>query len=342
MKKLRFVLVGTGNIATTYVRAAANVEEAEIVGVVSRSAERAARYAADNGFETSAVDLASVGVPYDAVMLATPNGLHHRDTLAAAALGKHVLTEKPLDVTLPKMDEMIAVCREAGVRLGVSFQRRMSPANIELKRMLDARAFGKIYVTDLFVKFLRPQSYYDSAEWRGTLAVDGGGPFMQQASHNVDTLTWFFGLPRTVMAKTARLAHHGIEVEDHGTAVLTWPDGMFGTIIASTVTAPGFPVRMELHSEKGSFVTVNDEVVDWKMEGVTPPAVAPSKAIHSGAGAAGVAVTETGGHEAIIRDFCHAVWEGRDPVVSGEQGRATGLVIDSIYRAAREGREITL
>lgn len=342
MKKLRFVLVGTGNIATTYVNAAANVEEAAIVGVVSRSPERATKYAAEKGFETSAVSLEKIGVPYDAVMLATPNGLHHRDTLAAASMGKHVLTEKPLDVTLPKMDEMIAVCRKAGVRLGVSFQRRMSPVNIALKKMLEERAFGKIHVTDLFVKFLRPQSYYDSAEWRGTLEVDGGGPFMQQASHNVDTLTWFFGAPRTVMAKTALLAHSGIEVEDHGTAVLTWPDGMFGTIIASTVTAPGFPVRMELHSEKGSFISVNDEIVDWKIEGVEPPAVAPAKAIHSGAGAAGVAVTETGGHEAIIRDFCHAVREGRDPAVSGEEGRRTGLVIDSIYRAAREGREITL
>lgn len=342
MQKLRFLLVGSGNIATTYVKAAANVEEAEIVGVVSRNLERAKNYASANGIGAAGESIERIEAEFDAVMLATPNGLHHRDTLTAARLGKHVLTEKPLEITLPKMDEMISVCREAGVRLGVSFQRRMSPANIELKKMLDSGVFGKIHVADLFVKFHRPQSYYDSAAWRGTMEVDGGGPFMQQASHNVDTMTWFFGLPRTVTAKTALLAHTGIEVEDHGTAILRYPNGMFSTIIASTVTAPGFPVRMELHCEKGSFITVNDEVVEWLIDGVRPPSVKPAKAIHSGAGAAGVAVTDTGGHEAIIRDFCEAVREGRDPAVSGEDGRRTGLVIDSIYRAAREGREIEL
>jgi UDP-N-acetyl-2-amino-2-deoxyglucuronate dehydrogenase len=342
MEKLRFVLVGTGNIARTYVNAVKNVGEAEIVAVVSRNLERAKAYAAANGFPAAAESISAVGAPFDAVMLATPNGLHHRDAVEAAGAGKHVLTEKPLDVTLKNMDRMIEACRKANVRLGVAFQRRMSPANIELKKLLDRGAFGRVYVADLFVKFFRGQDYYDSAAWRGTLEVDGGGPFMQQASHNVDTLTWFFGTPSKVLAKTALLAHTRIEVEDHGTAILSYPGGMFGTIIASTVAKPGYPVRMEIHAEKGSVILVNDEVVSWDVEGVQRPEVRAAKEIHSGAGAAGVAVTDTGGHEAIIRDFCRAVWEGRDPAVSGEEARKTGLVIDSIYRSAREGREVSL
>ena len=135
MQPVRFVLVGTGNIARTYVSATAKVAKAEIVGVVSRDARRAGEYARDNGFPASSDSLESIAVPFEAVMLATPNGLHHLDALRAAALGKHVLTEKPLDVSLENMDRMIEACRQADVRLGVAYQRRMSPANILLKKI---------------------------------------------------------------------------------------------------------------------------------------------------------------------------------------------------------------
>ncbi len=342
MQPVRFVLVGTGNIAGTYVNATANVAGAEIVGVVSRDAGRAAAYAAEHSLGASGTGLDTIETDYEAVMLATPNGLHCHDTLAAAALGKHVLTEKPLDVTIAKMDEMIAACRKADIRLGVALQRRMSPANIAMKKLLDSGALGKLYAADLHVKFLRGQDYYDSAPWRGTMEIDGGGPFMQQASHNVDTLAWFFGLPARVQAATGLLAHTGIEVEDHGAAILTWAEGMIGTIVASTVTKPGFPVRLEIHTERGSVLTVNDEIVSWDVEGVEQPEVAVSETIHSGAGAGGAAVTDTSGHEAIIEEFCSAVREGRDPAVSGEEARRTGLLIDTIYRAAEAHRELEL
>jgi UDP-N-acetyl-2-amino-2-deoxyglucuronate dehydrogenase len=342
MQPVRFVLVGTGNIAGTYVNATANVAGAEIVGVVSRDAGRAAAYAAENSLGASGTALDTIETDYEAVMLATPNGLHCRDTLAAAALGKHVLTEKPLDVTIAKMDEMIAACRKADIRLGVALQRRMSPANIAMKKLLDSGALGKLYAADLSVKFLRGQDYYDSGPWRGTMEIDGGGPFMQQASHNVDTITWFFGLPARVQAATGLLAHTGIEVEDHGAAILTWAGGMIGTIVASTVTKPGYPVRLEIHAERGSVLTVNDEIVSWDVEGVEQPEAAVTETIHSGAGAGGAAVTDTSGHEAIIEDFCSAVHEGRDPMVNGEEARRTGLLIDTIYRAAESHSEVEL
>jgi len=342
MEPVKFVLVGTGNIANTYVTATSKVGEARIVAVVSRNLERARKYADENGLGVPADSLGSVSVNYEAVMLATPNGLHHCQAIEAASLGKHVLTEKPLDVTLKNMNRMIEACRTADVRLGVSYQRRMSPANIALKKILDDGLLGKVYAADLSVKFYRGQDYYDSADWRGTLEIDGGGPFIQQASHNVDTITWFFGLPARVTANTALLAHTGIEVEDHGAAFLSYPDGMIGTIIASTVAKPGYPARLDIHAEKGSVITVNDEIVNWDVEGVPQPEVETAEVIHSGAGASGVAVTDTSGHEAIIRDFCHAVREKKDPAVNGEEGRKTGLVIDTIYRAAKKGKEISL
>jgi predicted dehydrogenase len=218
----------------------------------------------------------------------------------------------------------------------------MSPANIALKKLLDSGALGKLYAADLTVKFLRGQDYYDSAPWRGTMEIDGGGPFMQQASHNVDTVTWFFGLPARVQAATGLLAHTGIEVEDHGAAILEWADGMIGTMVASTVTKPGFPVRLEIHAEKGSVLTVNDEIVQWDVDAVAQPEVKISDVIHSGAGAGGAAVVDTSGHEAIIADFSESIRTGREPAVPGEEARKTGLLIDTIYRAAAARSQVEI
>ena len=339
-KKIKFALVGTGNIAGTYVKAASRVDEAEIVAAVSRNAERAAQFAKENSIAEGAGSLADIKGEFDAVMLATPNGLHHRDALEAFRLGKHVLTEKPLDVTVEKMQEMVKKAAEAGRLLGVTFQRRTVHDAQAVKKLLDRKAFGKVYAVDLAVKFFRPQSYYDSAEWRGTMEIDGGGPFIQQASHNVDTLVWMFGLPAKVFARTALVAHSGIEVEDHGVALLTYPDGMLCTVIASTAAAPGYPVRIELHTERGTVVLINDEITRWDIEGIPNPAQKMTETVHSGAGADGVKVADTSGHEAIIADFCRAIVEGRAPLVPGTDGLRTGILIDTIYRSAREGCEV--
>ncbi len=204
------------------------------------------------------------------MILATPNGLHHEGILEAAALGRHVLTEKPLEISLKAADRSIAACRRAGVTLGVSFQRRMSPDNAAVKALIGSGKLGRLFAADLAVKFFREQSYYDSAPYRGGWAIDGGGPFMQQACHQVDLYLWFFGMPQAVKSFTATLAHR-MEAEDHGAAVLRHADGMIGTIVASTVARPGFPARLEIHAEAGSIVMENDVITRWMVDGVDNP-----------------------------------------------------------------------
>lgn len=169
---MRFAIIGTGNIARTYVAAVEKLPGLEVVGFVSRSGRRP-EYA-PGGHEV-ARSLGEIRGNFDAVILATPPGLHHVDAIAAAELGKHVLTEKPLDVTRENMDAMITACRDAGVKLGVTYQRRMSPDNQAVKKLLDDGAMGRIYAADLSVKFYRDQAYYDSAPYRGTYDIDGGG-----------------------------------------------------------------------------------------------------------------------------------------------------------------------
>jgi UDP-N-acetyl-2-amino-2-deoxyglucuronate dehydrogenase len=325
---MRFVIAGTGNISRTYHTVISKLPGTEVVGFVSRRGNRPAYLPSDVAVET-ATELDDLTVDYEAVVLATPNGLHRDGAVAAARLGKHVLTEKPLEVSLERMDAMIGACRRADVRLGVAYQRRMSPDNRALKALLDDGRLGRLYAADLSVKFFRDQAYYDSAPYRGTWEIDGGGAFTQQASHNVDLYCWFFGMPERVVSMWGTLGHD-VEVEDHGVALLRHADGMIGSIIASTVARPGFPARLEVHAERGSIVLENDVITTWEADGLENPSTPPSGVIHSGAT---VAVTDTAGHEAVVSDFVQAVRERRDPAIPGESARLATELILKIYGA---------
>jgi predicted dehydrogenase len=329
----RFAIVGSGNIAGTYVRAIRRVPGASLVAVVSRSGARPAGVQPADRVEV-APSLRDVRADFDAVILATPNGLHPEGAVEAAALGRHVLTEKPLATDLAAADRAIAACREAGVTLGVCFQSRMSPDNIAARRLIAGGALGRILAADVAVKYYRGQDYYDRAPYRGTRAMDGGGVFMQQACHQVDLYGWFFGRPAAVRGVMGTMAHR-MESEDHGAAILVHENGMIGTFVASTIARPGFPARFEIHAEAGSFLMENDVIKEWLVEGVPNPSRPPAAPLHNGAGAAGAAVTDTTGHEAIILDFLGAVREHRPPAVDGGEARLATELILSIYAAAR-------
>lgn len=321
-----FVVIGSGNICQTYFNAIERIEEATIVGLVSRSKKRPDFLLSDIAVVTQLQDLQ---LEFDAVIIATPNGIHHTSAIAAAELGKHVLTEKPLDITVENMELMISACRKADSKLGVTFQHRMSPDNKILKEYISNDSFGRIYSADFTVRCWREQSYYDSGEWRGTWKTDGGGPFMQQACHELDLYTWFFGMPSEVHSFTDTF-HHDIEVEDHGAALFRHENGMIGTFMASTVAYPGFPPTLTLHTEKGTVVVTNGKIIDWSIEGIANPSISIDAAIHSGAASA--AVTDTFGHEAIITDFIEAVRQDRDPAVPGESARLGTELALRIYQ----------
>jgi predicted dehydrogenase len=306
----------------------------EITGLVTRTKANAERKIAEHAELAGAEIAESISElrnDFDAVIICTPNGTHHPHCLEAARLGKHVFTEKPLEVTVGKMNEMIAACAEKNLQLGVAFQRRMSPDNLTMKKLLEKGALGKVFAADLNVKFFRDQkAYYDTAEYRGTWWGDGGGALMMQGSHNVDIYCWFFGMPDKVSAMTDTFAHD-LEVEDHAAALLRHSDGMIGSIIASTATKPGFKPRLEIHSDKGSVVMENDCIVHWSVEGVENPAAPVEKGIHDGST---VAVTDTAGHEALLKDFMEAVETGRSPLVSGDSSKLCVELILKIYEAA--------
>jgi predicted dehydrogenase len=320
----RFAIVGSGNISSAYIQSIGNLPDVELVALVSRSGRRPEDLPANVPVCPS---LSQVDRPFDSVILATPNGLHCQGAIKASGLGKHVLTEKVLDISREAMDRMTEACEQAGVKLGVAFQRRMSPDNVAIKKLVEAGTFGRIFAADMQVKFYRDQAYYDSAPYRGGYEVDGGGAFIQQAAHNADLLCWLFGMPDKVVSMLGTF-DHDIEAEDHGTALFHYPDGMIGTFCASTVCRPGYPTRLEMHAEAGSVVMENDQITTWSVDGVDNPSAADFD-VHDGATSA--AVSDTAGHEAIIRDFVQAVREDRDPAVPPASGRLATELVLQIY-----------
>lgn len=324
----RFVLVGSGNIGGTYAKAIANLDGAALSGLVSRSGRRPDYLPDDLEIAPS---LGEFSGDYDASILCTPNGTHHTFACEAAALGKHVLTEKVLDITRGNMDAMTLACNDAGVTLAVTYQRRMSPDNVAMKQLLKSGALGKVFAADMRVKFYRDMAYYNSGDYRGGYAVDGGGPFIQQAAHNVDIFVWFFGMPKKVVSMLDTF-EHDIEAEDHGVALMRYADGMIGTITASTATKPGFAPVLEIHSDRGSVIMENDEITAWHVDGVEPPNRRdPDFEVHSGSDSA--AVTDTAGHEAILQDFIDAVEDGRPPAVPASSGRLATELVLQIYES---------
>jgi predicted dehydrogenase len=270
----------------------------------------------------------------DAVCLCTPSGLHAEQTLAAARAGKHVLVEKPMALRLPDADAMIAACSEAGVQLGVALQRRTAPGLRELHDAIRAGELGRLVLGTASVPYFRPQSYYDSGAWRGTWALDGGGALMNQGIHLVDLLLWLMGGEAEVVGASGEALDHEIEVEDCVVAALRFSTGARGAVVATTAAAPGFPHRVEIYGTRGGAQIEGDALVRW--EGAAPrlrPQAPESVAAGSGSNPA----IGAAGHTLVMKDFVASIREGRDPLVSGEEGRRCLALVLAVYAAAGLG-----
>ncbi len=339
-EKIRFALIGAGSIAGKYVEAFRKVEDANLLGVVTRNPEKAQAFAQANGIQHWAADMESLfgSADVDAVVIATPSGLHGEHTIKAAQFGKHVLCEKPLDITLEKIDAMRGACEKAGVKLGCAFQFRTFEHNQIAYHAIRAGKLGRIYIANAFLKNFRTQQYYDSGAWRGTWALDGGGPFMQQGAHAIDLMVWMMGRARRVFAWTRTVAHD-IETEDMGQAIVQYENAAQGLLEASTVVIPGYPNRLEFHGEKGSIILSEAEIIDWQVEGVEKPVL--EGASHTSGSSEATAIG-TLGHQKLIADFIEAIRQDRRPLVDAESARASVELIQAIYQSARLGKTVEI
>ena len=247
----------------------------------------------------------------DVVCICTPSGAHMEPAVRAAAAGKHVVVEKPLEITLARCDAIIDACDRAGVRLCTIFPSRFTAANLRLKEAIALGRFGRLTLGDTHVKWWRTQEYYDSGGWRGTWQLDGGGALMNQAIHNVDLLYWLMGDVESITAHTATLAHARIEVEDTAVASLRFRNGALGVIEAATSAYPGLLKRTEIHGDRGSARVEQDDITLWEFQEKVPSdnEVYAAMAAQSGfkAGASDPRGITHVGHRDQLIDFLEAI-----------------------------------
>jgi UDP-N-acetyl-2-amino-2-deoxyglucuronate dehydrogenase len=344
-----FGIIGCGMIAEFHTRAINEIDNARVIGAWSRNLANAEKIAglASGGcpiFDDLDVLLAQPGL--DVVCVCTPSGAHLEPSVLAARAGKHVVVEKPLEITLPRCDAIIEACESAGVRLCTIFPSRFTAANIRLREAITLGRFGRLTLGDTHVKWWRTQQYYDSGGWRGTWQLDGGGALMNQAIHNVDLLSWLMGDVVSVTAFTATLAHKRIEVEDTAVAALQFQNGALGVIEAATSAYPGLLKRTEIHGDRGSARVEQDDITLWEFQEKVPSdnAVYAAMAGQTGfkAGASDPRGITHIGHRDQLVDFLDAIDTGREPLVDGREGRKSVEIIRAIYRSASERTIVAL
>jgi UDP-N-acetyl-2-amino-2-deoxyglucuronate dehydrogenase len=336
---IRLALVGCGRISRNHFDAIAKLDELLLVAVcdVVEARAREAGEAHDVPWFVSYEQMLEQ-VPSDAVVIATPSGLHPQHGIMAARAGRHVISEKPMAISLAAADALVRACDDHDVHLFVVKQNRLNPPIQLLKRAIDRGRFGRIYMANCTVRWTRPQEYYDQAPWRGTWEFDGGA-FMNQASHYVDLIQWLVGPVESVIAKTATLARR-IEAEDSGVAVLKFRSGAIGTIEVTMLT---FPRNLEgsitILGEKGTvkiggtavnkvdhwtFAEYDDDDKQVELANTNPPSVYGF------------------GHEAYYRNVVGVLRGQAVPDTDGRAGRKSLELILGIYESAKTGRDVPL
>lgn len=343
--RIGVALVGCGIIGAVHARALSQIEGADLVAVVDPVGEKASRLAAEFGCEAADLDSALGRSDVDVVSICTPSGLHGPLGAQAAAARKHVLVEKPIEITLESADALIAACRGAGVSLGVISQHRFDPGVLALRHLLETGQLGRLLHADVIVKWYRSQAYYDSATWRGTWNLDGGGCLMNQGVHYVDLLQWMMGSVDRVFARCTSAAHE-IEVEDIAMALLTFHNGAVGSLVVSTAAYPGFPERLEISGTNGTVVVVAGQLKLCELKddgGDDAPYGRPAEDLGVARSAADdPAEVAEAAHAAQIEDFVRSVADGRPPTVTGDEARKSLEIILAIYESARSGTEVRL
>ena len=346
-------IVGCGMIASFHVQALNEIPGTRVVALFDQIPASAAKLQKEvqekwNIRCDTAPDLETLlnRKDVDVVIITTPSGNHMEPAVAAAFAGKHVVVEKPMEITLERCDRIIDACDRNKVKLCTIFPSRFGDANRELKAAVAAGRFGRLTLGETTCKWWREQSYYDQGGWRGTWALDGGGAVMNQAVHNVDLLLWMMGEVTNVMGFTATLAHERIEVEDTAVACLRFKSGALGVIQATTSVWPGYPKTIAIHGDKGSAVIEQEDLLRWDFKDPKRDDDAIRQRFAQKVGASGgssnpAAISHVG-HAHQLSDFVEAIRANRVPLVDGREGRKAVEVILSIYASTRTGRQVEL
>ena len=347
---LRFGIVGCGVIGPVHAEAIAILPDAQLVSVVDINPRQAQKLASQYGARpyTQLQEMLD-SEPVDVVIICAPSGLHGELACQVMRSGRHVIVEKPMEITREAMDEMLRVQQATGVKLAVISQHRFDQASLQVRELIEEKAFGRLVLGNAIVPWWRSQQYYDSGDWRGTWKLDGGGVLMNQSIHSIDLLQWLMGPVKSIFGYTDTLVHH-METEDVAVAVLRFASGSLGTIAATTGAYPGVTTRIEIFGDQGSAVIENDRLSYLHLarddtQSISSYGVAPQERKQheeSGSASQNPAALSASSHALQIADMMRAIREDGTPIVDGYAARLPIEIILSIYESARLQKEVTL
>ena len=344
-----FGVVGLG-MGTHHCAAIQRAAGARLVAVCDADEERLGRIAAEYGcagYRDYGEFLADEAVAV--VNIATPSGTHAQLAIAAAAAGKHLIVEKPADITVERVDEMMAACEKHGVLAAGIFQARFDALNLRIHETVVSGRLGKLIGVHGHLPWYRTQEYFNGTHgsWKGTWSMDGGGSLMNQGVHTVDLLQWFAGPVATVFGQFGIYAHE-IEAEDQVAAVLRFANGALGTLYTTTCCYPGYDQRVTLYGERGSIIKEEGTLISWKLaddgkgaeEAEMMGRFGPGAG--KGSGAADPMAVSFAGHAQIVTDMVSAMRDNRPPAITLASARHAVEIINSIYESGRTGAAVEL
>ena len=338
-----FGIVGTGMIANYHakaIRALGATHGVYVAAALDSAPSRARDFAEKNGvpFHTDSAEAFFARPDIQVVCITTPSGAHLEPALQAIAAGKHLIVEKPLEITVERVDALLDAARQAKVKVAAIFQARLSRGARALKQALDDGRFGRLSLCSAYIKWHRSAAYYSG--WKGTLKIDGGGAVINQAIHAIDLLQWLAGMPEEIFAFKTRRVHLGIEAEDTACAALRFGCGALGTIEATTAVYPGWERRIEICGEFGCAAIEDDRIVRWDFREMTPADSAllasPDNA-SAGSGAGAPDQIDFTGHQRQIEDMVLSLRNGTPLLIDGSQARNTVVLVRALYESAESG-----
>lgn len=338
MDKVRVALIGCGRVASVHAEALRALDITELVACVDIRKERAERFS-----EMYTDGKAKVFTDYkealamddvDAVEICLPHYLHAQVTIDALNAGKHVLTEKPMAITLEDMDAMIATAEKTGKTLGVIFQNRYNDSTVAVKEAIDSGKLGKILGARAFITWKRTDEYYSQSDWKGTWDKEGGGVLIDQAIHTIDLMQYLISPPKRISASYATRAHSLIHVDDVAEAVIEFENGAIGCVYANCFYVYDAPIYLEIVGEKGRAEIRADRATLYignKTTYVEPTVEPTTGKTYWGAS-----------HSRQIQNYYHSLLEGKQPDIDGKKGRVAAAMVLAMYESARTGKPVDM
>ncbi|WP_020617924.1 Gfo/Idh/MocA family protein [Paenibacillus daejeonensis] len=335
---VRFGVIGAGLIADFHLRALQAIPGAVVVAVSSRRESRAREvgeregcpWTTDYGELLARPDL-------DAVCVTTSSGSHYEIGMAVLRAGKHLIMEKPLAMTGAQCEGLVEEARSRMLLLSTISQRRFEPQHQAIQEVIAAGKLGRLLLAEAECPYYRDQAYYDSADWRGTIAEDGGA-LMNQGIHSVDLLLWLVGSPVHRVYGCVSTMTHQMEAEDIGLAFLQFRSGTLGRIMVSTSIVPGFVPKLALYGEYGTIVVEGSTITHWSVPDMEKPVA--KKPDGTGGGVSDPGAISWEPHRLQLMGIVDAIREGRPAAVTGEDGWRAVALIEAIVRSSDEAAEV--